>query len=683
MYYAAIDLIAILVLIIENQDILFGRSKTYNIKPWQVYRRFLFSVLIYYIVDVLWGAIEYYKMPRLLFADTTVYFIAMASSLVLWTAGVFYYLEAQGRFANALKWTGRIVATAITSMTVVNIFVPVLFTVDSDCVYHALPLRSMLLVAQILVLLLVSVYSFTAYIRVRDRGDANKHRYRTIGMFGVIVSLFLFIQLWFPYLPLYAIGYMLGTCLVRTFVINDEKERYKLELNENLKVMELTKTISSLLDNMPAMTFTKEPETRMYLACNQSFAEYAGKKRPEDVVGKTDKELFDEELAKRFAQDDRVAMSMDEPYIFIEDVADANGNPRQFQTAKLKYTDTFGRLCVLCMAHETTDIAQVRREFASTKEEYEKAKVNAVIYSHISQALAYGYDELFYVYLDTEDYINFGVDDKGQLVEKRRGPKFFDSCQVEVNTLVCEEDRDKFRKAMVRDTLLAEIDRKKSFDMTYRVPKDGESFWVRMRASRMLDNHDVLVIGVDDVNEEMKIRRAQDLLREADLTRRLSIAEREANRDALTGVKTKRAYLEFETRLENTIKEGQDVSFAISILDINDLKQVNDTFGHQAGDQYIKDACQLVCTTFKHSPVFRVGGDEFCVISRGEDYEHIDELVHSIKEHNRQALLDGGVVIACGMARYNGEDSISAVYEKADNEMYDNKISLKEGREVR
>ena len=63
----------------------------------------------------------------------------------------------------------------------------------------------------------------------------------------------------------------------------------------------------------------------------------------------------------------------------------------------------------------------MRREFASTKAEYEQAKVNGIIYTHLAQALAYGYDEIFYVHLDTDEYINYGIDDHGLLYEKRRG----------------------------------------------------------------------------------------------------------------------------------------------------------------------------------------------------------------------------------------------------------------------
>ena len=683
MYYAAIDLIAILVLIIQNRNIIIDHNKSFEVDTWKIYRRFLFAVLAYYVIDLLWGIIEYFKHPLLLFAVTTIYFVVMAMGIVLWTAGVFYYLQAKGRFVRILVWTGRIVATFITGAVIVNIFTPVLFTVDSDSVYKAMPLRNISLILQVVILVVVSIYCFASYARVHGHDVDGQLRYRTVGLFGLIMALFLGIQLWFPYLPLYAIAYMLGTCLVKAYVIDDEKEKYRHELKESLKVVELKNTISSLLDNMPALTYTKEPETGMYLACNQAFAEFAGKKSPEEVVGLTDADLFDEELAKRFAQDDSVAMSMEEPYVIIEDICDAAGNNRQLQSTKFKYTDIFGRICVLGMAHETTDIAQVRREFASTKEEYEKAKTDAVIFNHIAQALSYGYDELFYVQLDTEDYINYWIDDHGSLFEKRRGADFFNECRIEVNALVCEEDRETFSKAMVRETLLEQIDMKRSFEMIYRVPKGGEPFYVRMRATRALGDDNILIIGVSDVDEEMKVVQAQELLREADLSRRLSAAQRQANIDSMTGVRNKRAYLEAEARLEYTVKETEDAKFAISIVDINDLKYVNDKLGHQEGDKYIREACRIVCTTFKRSPVFRVGGDEFCVISQGDDYENINELLQKIEDHNKEALLNGGVVIACGTALNKKGESVTDVYKRADELMYDNKARLKNGREVR
>ena len=113
---------------------------------------------------------------------------------------------------------------------------------------------------------------------------------------------------------------------------------------------------------------------------------------------------------------------------------------------------------------------------------------------------------------------------------------------------------------------------------------------------------------------------------------------------------------------------------------MNNLKTVNDTSGHNAGDELIRGACRIVCETFKHSPVFRVGGDEFAVISQKSDYDEIDELVQMIEVHNKKALRDGGIVIACGMSKYDNDSSVASVFERADQNMYVNKSDLKAGK---
>ena len=101
------------------------------------------------------------------------------------------------------------------------------------------------------------------------------------------------------------------------------------------------------------------------------------------------------------------------------------------------------------------------------------------------------------------------------------------------------------------------------------------------------------------------------------------------------------------------------------------------TEGHEAGDKCICDACEIICRTFKRSPVYRVGGDEFAVISQDEDYARSEELVELITQHNEEALLNGGLIIACGMAKYDKETSVAEVFEAADRRMYENKKYLK------
>lgn len=123
--------------------------------------------------------------------------------------------------------------------------------------------------------------------------------------------------------------------------------------------------------------------------------------------------------------------------------------------------------------------------------------------------------------------------------------------------------------------------------------------------------------------------------------------------------------------------------FAIVILDVNDLKIVNDTEGHKAGDQFLRDACKIICTTFKRSPVFRVGGDEFAVLAQGDDLSRLNDLIDQMNAHNEDAIENGGIVIALGTSSYDHDEKVASVYERADLKMYENKKHLKEKKSQR
>ena len=255
MYYSAIGLLAIMILLIVNWDILHHFRVSYDKPAWNVYRLFLFAVLAYYITDTLWGFLEDQKLAKALFADTTIYFIAMAVGISFWAEYTVAYLNEHSRFGRFLVYFGRMITAVITVLTIVNIFTPVLFTVDSDSVYTALPTRYIVLTLQIIMLIIISVYALITMFHVTGT-EERKTRYRIIASFGFIMAFFLIIQLWFPYLPLYSIAYMLGTTLLHSFVANDEKEDYRRGLEATKKVTELKNRITSLLDNVPGMTFT-------------------------------------------------------------------------------------------------------------------------------------------------------------------------------------------------------------------------------------------------------------------------------------------------------------------------------------------------------------------------------------------------------------------------------------------
>ena len=157
--------------------------------------------------------------------------------------------------------------------------------------------------------------------------------------------------------------------------------------------------------------------------------------------------------------------------------------------------------------------------------------------------------------------------------------------------------------------------------------------------------------------------------------------------DSLTRVKNKAGFDIFTRKLnDQIIAAGTGVfpTFAIVMLDCNDLKVINDTYGHAKGDVYLQNACTAVCKTFKHSPVFRIGGDEFTAILQRDDFERRDELVEELKEyeraHNAESTAPWDCVsLSVGVAVYDPEEdeNVEDVLKRADLLMYEEKRRYK------
>ena len=509
MYYSAIGVLAAIVLLIVNWDIL-SNSQVYAKRAWNVYKKFLFAVLLYYVTDILWGLLEAQKLAAALFVDTTIYFMAMALGLSFWAEYTVAYLDEKTWFGRFLVNTGRGIVALVLGMTIINVFTPVLFTVDSSSVYTALPIRYFILVCQILFLIIISLHALTSMFRMGIRSEKSV-RFRILASFGGMMALCLFAQLWFPYLPLYAIGYMLGTCLLHAFVANDEKEEYRIRLAEAEKIADLKDRFSALLDNMPGMAFTKDAETGVYLTCNRHFAEYAHKTSPEEVTGLTDAQIFDAKTAAHFKEDDKIALSMNKPYIFYEDVLDAMGNSRQLQTTKIKYKDTNGRACILGMCQDITDLVSIQHEHAKTREAYESAVNTGLMYTHIAQTLARDYTQMFYVNTDTEEFTEYRRGEKDStLSEIRRDWHFFSDCKAELSESVYPEDKGIFLAAMNRKKLMKALSSKDTFILTYRRMTGDKPVYVSMKVSRMENDEQFIIIGFMDVDAEMREAMAKN-----------------------------------------------------------------------------------------------------------------------------------------------------------------------------
>ena len=130
------------------------------------------------------------------------------------------------------------------------------------------------------------------------------------------------------------------------------------------------------------------------------------------------------------------------------------------------------------------------------------------------------------------------------------------------------------------------------------------------------------------------------------------------------------------------IKDKTLFELGIVVFDVNDLKVVNDTYGHEAGDRYLQSSCRLICSVFKHSPVYRIGGDEFLTFLEGKDYSNREVLLKYFNSRIDYNNTHGGDVMAAGLDIYDPERDtfLDEIFERADEKMYARKKILKEDK---
>ena len=170
---------------------------------------------------------------------------------------------------------------------------------------------------------------------------------------------------------------------------------------------------------------------------------------------------------------------------------------------------------------------------------------------------------------------------------------------------------------------------------------------------------------------------AQDI--KIDYERAIGSVKHMANTDPLTGVKNANAYTEAKKCMEQRILNGSVSEFGLVVFDVNDLKNINDTQGHEQGDYHIRSACNYICRQFKQSPVYRIGGDEFLIILEGEDYMNRQRYMRVFDEKIDRNKAEGLPVVSSGMAVYvpDGTDDFDTVFARADANMYERKKKLK------
>ena len=263
MTYSIIGLLAAIILIITNRDVFWIAKGVLFSKTQRLYRNFLFAVLCYYITDGLWGVLYNWRLISILHTETTAWFIAMAAALLFWTRYVIAYLENDNVFSTLLRYAGWILFLFEVVVVIINIFYPIKFWFDENGIYQTGPLRYVTLYAQILMFFMTSLY--TLRITAKSEGKV-KRRNLTIGLFGIAMIALIILQVRYPLWPCYSIGYMIGTCLLHSFIVEDEKEEYRRELEKTLlrekaQKQELAESREVLKDALEAAEHANKAKT--------------------------------------------------------------------------------------------------------------------------------------------------------------------------------------------------------------------------------------------------------------------------------------------------------------------------------------------------------------------------------------------------------------------------------------
>ncbi|MCR4850794.1 MAG: diguanylate cyclase [Lachnospiraceae bacterium] len=683
MVYSGFGMLTLVLHFIINHEAMKKSVRLNGALPALRYRHYLYGITIYYISDILWGFIYEAGIIPLSYLNTVINFASMALSLLLWTRYVVAYVDRKGAKSTAFLGAGWMIFGYIILNLIVNLFYPVVFHFDENKVYIPGPARYVNLGLQFILFVAISVYSL--FIAKRTDGKDRMH-YQTVGVSGAVMAGFITLQFMKELLPFYAIGTLIATCLIHVFVEEDEKtdkerefrdvkmqavlEREKSE--EANKEKEIYNNIADgLAGDYEAIYYVNiESGTYREFSASEKYRSMLVPKYGEDFYKETRENVGryahpdDRAFAQSLYYKEKMLMRLRSrrSYSYKYRIM-VNGEVRFFRFDVMLAQD--GRHFILCDKDITDEITAENSRMEDQKKQ--------VTFGQIAESLALNYDVIYYVDAKDGNYVGYTSRNiYGQLEVNRSGDDFFADSRKNLQAIIHPQDRERVLEMVNSDHLISALEDRKEYNIEYRLIIDDRSQHTRMSVRKSSDSKH-LIIGVENIDDE--VRKEKEHLKALNTEKEL------ARRDELTGTKNKTAYSELEQAVQNNIDNGLDyLPFAIAVCDINDLKKVNDTEGHKAGDEYIKAASQILCSVFAHSPVFRIGGDEFVVFLRGNDYSKRKKLMNRLHETIFDNMKGNrGPVIAAGMSEFRqGEDrTVGAVFERADNMMYADKRELK------
>lgn len=413
----------------------------------------------------------------------------------------------------------------------------------------------------------------------------------------------------------------------------------------------LLTAFQTMLDNSTDMIFIKDINLT-YLGASMPFVKMVGKQTVEDIIDHTDAELMDDpDLAHRYVADDHKLLSSGENLIdFIEPLPEVDGLAHYGITSKYILRDRNG--VPVGLMGVTRDITKDILARQNHRKE-------------LDYLFELPEDTYVAVFMDINDWRIIG--ERKQRVHNYELPSYdsIESLIAGVTRVTPPNTTGyEFYQNFSPDRLREIYDsgkRKLSVEYLRSMP-DGTQRWAQGELTFMLDpdnSHLCTMLVVRDIDDQ---KRSEHQIRQA------------AEKDVLTGLLNRAATMR---NIQDFLSgEGANDTHALMIIDVDNFKDVNDTFGHRAGDQFLAQFAQTIQSCFRTSDIVgRIGGDEFFVLMKNVSSSTSTEdraaallkAMHTTGSFGNQVEVSGSI----GICFYRGDNrSLDHLYESADQALY-------------
>ena len=422
-----------------------------------------------------------------------------------------------------------------------------------------------------------------------------------------------------------------------------------LENRENARI--LLTAFQTMLDNSPDMLFIKDTNLT-YLAATNSFVEMLQKQSLDDIIGHTDFEVFeDQDLAAQYVEDDRSILASGEDMVgYSEPLPSKNGRPRYGNTTKHILRDRNGNILGLFgISRDVTREVLAQQNYQKELEYLFELPENA-------------YAAIF---LDVYDW---------RIISQREQPvdgltlplshSIEEMLGAAVEHISSASSAYSFYRDFTQDSLQQIYDSgKRSISLEYlRSMPDGRVHWLQNNMTFLRDPITANLCMMLVIRDIDKKKQAEEHI--------LRMAET----DEMTGLLNRSATMkQIGTFLSGNGRSG---THALLVIDLDNFKNVNDTYGHQAGDQCLILMARTIQSCFRKTDIVgRIGGDEFFVLMKDiPSLENVIEKAH-ILLHEIRAAVSGqpwNISGSVGISLYHGHDSrtLDQLYEQADQALY-------------